>query len=75
MPVIKRKRPKFPEWGRPCTVPQLEALTGIPRQTLYEKIRDGEIPSQRIGTRVLVPFHGWQVFVGPDEPTPKKLEA
>jgi len=37
------------------TVPEAAKLIGISRMTAYGAVRDGTIPSIRIGRRVLVP--------------------
>ena len=37
------------------TVPEVAQILGIGRNTAYESCRAGEIPTVRVGTRVLVP--------------------
>ena len=38
------------------TVPEAAALLGIGKNAAYEAVRKGEIPSLRIGKRVLIPI-------------------
>jgi excisionase family DNA binding protein len=37
------------------TIPEVAVLLGVGRNTLYEAARRGEIPTLRIGRRLLVP--------------------
>jgi excisionase family DNA binding protein len=37
------------------TVPEVAALLGLSRMSAYTAVRDGTIPSLRIGRRVLIP--------------------
>lgn len=37
------------------TVDELGELMGVSRSTAYESVRNGEIPSIRLGRRILVP--------------------
>ena len=49
------------------TVEEAGTLLGISRAFAYEAVRRGEIPSIRIGRRVLVPKVALQRMLGPDE--------
>ena len=50
------------------TVEEASALLGISRAFAYEAVRRGEIPSIRIGRRVLVPKIALERLVGGDAP-------
>ena len=44
------------------TVDDVAAMLGIARGKAYEHVRNGEIPSVRMGRRLLIPrerFHSW----------------
>jgi excisionase family DNA binding protein len=44
------------------TVEEVAAMLGIARGKAYEHVRNGEIPSIRMGRRLLIPrarFHTW----------------
>jgi excisionase family DNA binding protein len=44
------------------TVEEVAAMLGIARGKAYEHVRSGEIPSIRMGRRLLIPrarFHAW----------------
>lgn len=43
---------------RTVTVDEVATLLGISRASAYEGVRSGEIPSVRIGRRILVPRMG-----------------
>lgn len=40
-----------------CTVAEAAELLGISRGTAYEYVRAGELPSVRLGRRLMVPKH------------------
>lgn len=42
---------------RTLTVSEAAACLGVSRNTAYEAVRRGTIPSIRIGRRILVPIH------------------
>jgi excisionase family DNA binding protein len=46
-----------------CTVEEAAALLGIGRSSAYAAINSGEIPSIRIGRRVLVPVAALDLFL------------
>ena len=52
------------------TVPQAAALLGISRALAYELIARGELPSLRLGRRVVVPRRALQRFVDDGEAPP-----
>jgi excisionase family DNA binding protein len=52
--VLKRANVAVPPKAT-YTVEEAAALLGVSRETAYEGCRDGQIPSIRIGKRVLVP--------------------
>lgn len=39
------------------TVVEAAALLGVSRNTAYQAVRDGTVPSIRVGRRILVPVH------------------
>jgi excisionase family DNA binding protein len=49
------------------TVEEAARLLGIGRGTTYEGVRTGEIPSVRIGRRVLVPRHALLALLDGDQ--------
>jgi excisionase family DNA binding protein len=52
------------------TVEEAGTLLGISRTLAYELVRRGEIPSLRLGRRVVVPVHALELMVqgvGTDE--------
>src|SRR5262245_8555904 len=59
------------------TVPEAARRLGIGRQTAYDAVRQGEIPSIRIARRILVPIAALEALLrgqaGPSEPVEKKL--
>jgi excisionase family DNA binding protein len=52
---------------RPYTVDQVAYILGVARGTAYEAIRRKEIPSIRIGRRILVPRAKFDAMLGEDE--------
>jgi len=46
------------------TVEQAARLLGIGRSTAYELVHTGDIPSLRLGRRIVVPVHGLQALIG-----------
>jgi excisionase family DNA binding protein len=51
------------------TVEEAAQLLGISRSFAYEAVQRGEIPSMRIGRRILVPKAALQRFLNADGPT------
>jgi excisionase family DNA binding protein len=45
------------------TVEQAAAALGVSRGTAYEAVRTGQLPTIRIGRRVLVPIEGLQALL------------
>ncbi len=45
------------------TVTETAALLGISRQTAYQEVRKGAIPSLRLGRRILVPVHALEAML------------
>ena len=50
------------------TVDQTAELLGISRGLAYEAVKDGTIPSVRLGRRILVPRDGLLRMLGADPP-------
>jgi excisionase family DNA binding protein len=48
------------------SVPEAAALLGLSRSTAYAAVNRGEIPSVRIGGRVLVPLRKLEQLVDPE---------
>src|SRR6266516_368658 len=48
------------------TVIEAARLLGISRNSAYEAVRQGEIPSVRIGRRIIVPLHALDQLLGRD---------
>jgi excisionase family DNA binding protein len=46
------------------TVEQAAAALGVSRGTAYEAVKTGQLPTVRIGRRVLVPIAGLRALVG-----------
>ena len=45
------------------TVTEAAAWLGISRQTAYQEVRTGAIPSIRLGRRILVPVHALEALL------------
>ena len=45
------------------TVEQAAAALGVSRGTAYQAVRTGQLPTVRIGRRVLVPTEGLRAFL------------
>lgn len=54
-----------------CTVDDVAVVLHIGRRQAYEAIHRGEIPSLRIGTRILVPTKRLLAMLGGEEVVPK----
>ena len=50
------------------TVPEAARRLGIARQTAYEAVRQGEIPSIRIARRILVPIAALEALLAGTKP-------
>jgi excisionase family DNA binding protein len=50
------------------SVPETAALLGISRALAYQLVARGELPSLRLGGRILVPRHALDRLVGEVEP-------
>ena len=53
------------------SVPEAAALLGIGRNTAYEAVRRGEIPTVRIGKRILVPVSALERLLDQAQPADK----
>ena len=51
------------------TVPEAAQLLGVSRMTAYTAVREGSIPSVRIGRRLLVPRAALERFLAAARPT------
>jgi excisionase family DNA binding protein len=57
------------------SVPEAARLLGVSRMTAYSAVREGTIPSLRIGRRVLVPRAALDQLLGQGDPqheTPRR---
>lgn len=52
---------------RTITVEQAAAALGIGRNQAYEAVRSGELPSIRIGRRILIPRAAFERLVNGDQ--------
>lgn len=53
---MKHELSRIAEENRLCvTVPEVAMMLGISRNNAYEKVKQGKIPSMRLGNRILVP--------------------
>lgn len=53
------------------TVPEIGILLGVSRSTAYELVRNGTVPAERLGRRLVipkVPFHAWLDNLGASAP-------
>ena len=50
------------------TVEEVAALLGLGRTAAYEAARRGEIPSRRLGRRVVIPVPALLAWLGADHP-------
>jgi excisionase family DNA binding protein len=69
MNTMNSLRESNSEQSATLTVEQAAGLLGISRGLAYEGVRRGEIPSIRIGRRMLVPRHALLVLLGDASPT------
>lgn len=49
------------------SVPEAALLIGLSRSTTYAAVKRGEIPSVRVGGRVLIPLRRLQELIDPQE--------
>ena len=54
------------------TVEEAAALLGISRNSAYEAVRRGEIPSVRIGGRIVIPRHRFLDWLGAGDDDPAR---
>ena len=55
------------------TVLEAAQLTGVGRSTMYELVRRGEVPSVRLGRKVLITRPTLEALLGCPPPTPAEL--
>ncbi|MFA7482200.1 MAG: helix-turn-helix domain-containing protein [Vulcanimicrobiota bacterium] len=48
------------------TVTEAAVWLGISRQSAYQAVRDGAIPSIRLGRRIVIPVHALEAMLGVD---------
>lgn len=62
----------IPEGSAPLavSVPEAARLIGLSRSSAYEAVKRGDIPSVRIGGRVLVPLRRLEEMIDPDRTPP-----
>jgi excisionase family DNA binding protein len=46
------------------TVDEAREILGISRGLMYEAVRTGQVPSIRVGKRILIPQHAFYRFLG-----------
>ena len=57
------------------SIEETAALLGIGRSAAYEAARRGEIPTRRLGRRLLVPVPALLVWLGVEPPTDDRQEG
>ena len=50
------------------SIPEVAKMIGLNRDTAYDRARDGEIPTRKIGGRLIVPRWWLESFATPDRP-------
>ena len=55
-------------WTRRKTITVTEAAVwlGISRQSAYQAVREGSVPSIRLGRRIVIPVHALEAMLGVD---------
>ncbi len=53
---------------RAYSIPEVAAMLGLPLRTAYAYVQRGEIPSLRLGGRILVPADAIDVVLGTSVP-------
>lgn len=48
------------------TVTEAAVWLGISRQSAYQAVREGSIPSIRLGRRIVIPVHALEAMLGVD---------
>jgi excisionase family DNA binding protein len=68
--------PLWPQDGRlVLTVEEAARIVGVGRSAAYVAIRSGELPSQRLGRRIVVPVPMLRAWLGLDVVHPVQDEA
>ena len=49
------------------TVEQAAERLGVSRGTAYQAVREGQVPSVRVGRRVLIPRHRLEAFLNGEQ--------
>ena len=49
------------------TVDQVAELLGLDRKTVYTAVANGELPSRRLGRRILIPTASFVMWLGGDD--------
>lgn len=49
------------------TVTEAAVWLGISRQSAYQAVREGSIPSIRLGRRIVIPVHALEAMLGVDK--------
>ena len=57
------------------SVTEAAQLVGVGRSTMYELVHRGEVPSLRLGRRVLITRPTLEALLGFTPPTPAELDA
>ncbi len=60
---------------RTLTVAEAAVCLGISRNTAYEAIRRGTVPSIRLGRRILIPTHALEILLSVDGPEKRSEEV
>lgn len=47
------------------TVDELATLLGVSRNTAYTAVRNGDVPSLRVGARIVIPRRALEDLIGP----------
>jgi excisionase family DNA binding protein len=64
-----------PKFRPTLTVEEAAAVLSISRSLAYEAVRTGEIPSIRVGRRVLVPTAALNRLIGADSPLAEEVRG
>jgi excisionase family DNA binding protein len=52
---------------RTFTIPEAAVIVGVGKSTLYEHVKNGDVPCVRLGRRVVIPAHVIEAMLSPKD--------
>ena len=52
---------------RTFTIPEAAIIVGVGKSTLYEHVKNGDVPCVRLGRRVVIPAHVIESMLAPKD--------